>query len=134
MINNYYDNNNNNKDKNKNKEIDIKTENSIFITQKEVEESNNDISGKITLTNVLNTIPTNSIESRIPNWRDTKKVEWRWRFLRFNNRRTVEISYLDRMDEDNERVYFNKHGEWVKRDVPEIYNSYVYKTCYYYPN
>lgn len=92
----------------------------------------NDISKKITFTNVMETIPQNSTETSSSNWKEEKKTEWRWRFMEFaNNHRIVEISYQTYNDD---RYYFNKFGNWVKRDIPKVYDNYVIKEYYYYSN
>jgi hypothetical protein len=89
-----------------------------------------DISGHITATSVLNTIPQTATVKRLKNWRKTKKKEWRWRFFEFKDKKTVEISYIKRFSDD--RIYYNRFGKWVNRDVPTIYDEYVVKTFYYY--
>lgn len=102
---------------------------SIFITQDEINRSS-DIAKKITYTNVMETIPENSSESPLDGWKDERKTEWRWRFMEFaNNHKTVEISY---MPYNGKRKYFNRNGEWVERDISEIYDEYVIKEYYYY--
>lgn len=105
---------------------------SVFMTRTELEKKDNDISGKITFTNVLDTIPPESVEIPLEEW--SNKTEWRWRFMKFaNERTTVEISYKpNEMKEEQARIYFNRKGEWVKRKVPDIYNEYVVKEYYYY--
>lgn len=121
---------NDKKQKQNTSDINTNTSNSIFISQKEINKIN-DISGKITYTNVLETIPDDSYEERLNDWRKKYKMEWRWRFLEFpNGRLTAEISALA-FDED-QRLYFNRHGQWVKRVVDPIYDSYVKKEYYYY--
>ncbi len=102
---------------------------SIFITQSEVDRESKDLSGHLTETNILNTIPTNSSDSPLENWEAAGKSEWRWRFMEFMNKNTVEISYK----KPNEpRLYFNRHGEWIARDVPKIYDEYVTRQYYVY--
>jgi hypothetical protein len=99
----------------------------IFITKSEKDD---DMSGKLTVTCVLNTIPNQAVTDRLTNWKQSMKTEWRWRFLEFDGRRTVEISY-ETADSDK-RLYFNKFGEWVERNVPTEYDKYVIQTFYYY--
>ncbi len=104
--------------------------NSIFISQSEMNHYNG-VAEKISYTNVLETIPEGSFPHRVLNWRKMKKIEWRWRFLELpNGKFTVEISRLS-YDEDK-RLYFNKYGRWVYRDVDPIYDQYVKKECYCY--
>jgi hypothetical protein len=103
---------------------------SIFITQDD--DGQNDLSKKITFTNVMETIPQNSTEVASINWKEERKTEWRWRFMEFsNNHKIVEISY---QTYNSDRHYFNKFGNWVKRDIPNVYNNYVIKEYYYYSN
>lgn len=103
--------------------------NSIFVTQEEA--SSNDIAGRITYTNIVDTIPENSSESPLPGWKQNKKMEWRWRFLDLpDGRHTVEISFM-KSDSDS-RIYFNKTGQWVKRFVHPAYDKFVTKEFYYY--
>lgn len=100
---------------------------SIFFTQKSEKDC---IAGKLTRTTVLETIPPTSLEYKLDNW-DNKNTEWRWRFLQIggDQKSAVEISYQNK---GSDRLYFNKHGEWVKRDVPKVYDKYVVKEFYYY--
>jgi hypothetical protein len=98
----------------------------IFITNSELSD---DMTGRITVTSVLNTIPKQAVTNQIADWKQTMKTEWRWRFLQFDDAQSVEISYET---SDGKRMYFNKFGEWVERDVPDDYDKYVIKTFYYY--
>lgn len=102
--------------------------NSIFITKSELD-STSDISGKITYTSVMEIIPHDSTSNPLVNWEEKGKIEWRWRFLKFNNKTMVEISYKKPFED---RLYFNKNGQWVERDIPDIYDQCVVKSFYYY--
>lgn len=109
-------------------------QNSIFISQSS---GSNDISGKITFTNIMNVIPKDSYEKPIDNWRKENKTEWRWRFLEIPNdkkniRKVIEISYMN--SDSNKRIYFNRYGEWVERNVDPIFDRFVKKQHYYYSN
>lgn len=94
------------------------------------------LSGKITATNVLETIPVNCLtEQSKQDWRKLGQTEWRWRFLTIGDTKkksTVEISYLKYDAKPDERVYFNNEGKWVVRNVDPIYDQFVTKTLYYY--
>ena len=105
--------------------------NSIFFTQDELNKNKGgNISGKISYTNIMDTIPKESLEKPLKNWEQQKKTEWRWRFLKFpDDRVTVEISFKK---PDEERIYFNKKGEWVERFVDPVFDDYVEKSFYYY--
>ena len=104
----------------------------IFISQNE--SINNDISGKLTYTSILESIPENKLEKPLENWNNKYKTEWRWRFLRIKyqniERYVVEISYTS----NNKRLYFNRFGEWVERDVDQLYDQFVEKIYYVYSN
>jgi hypothetical protein len=99
----------------------------IFIPQTD---TSDDISGKLTYTSILESIPENKVNNPIQNWQTKYKTEWRWRFLKFDNRHVVEISYLDR--NSNVRMYFNKYGKWVNESVAKVYNQYIDKEYYAY--
>lgn len=101
---------------------------SIFIKPDEI--NNDNISGKITYTNILEIIPKTSTPHPLANWKNLKKIEWRWRFLKFNERFIVEISYQKYNDE--KRTYFNQKGQWVQRSIDPSYDNYVIKEFYYY--
>lgn len=103
----------------------------IFITQDEIDKQCNCISGKITKTNVLDSIPDDSYKLPLDNWKQEKKIEWRWRFFDFQTGAlTVEISYLPY--NSNKRIYWNKYGKWVPENVPLIIDKYVVKEFYHY--
>jgi hypothetical protein len=105
-------------------------QNSIFITQTEKTKVN-DISGKVTYTGLLNTIPENNTETQLKDWKNQNKTEWRWRFLKLpEDRHVVEISYMK--PDLNKRMFFNRYGEWVEREMDPIFDTYVSKQCYYY--
>lgn len=88
------------------------------------------ISGKLTKTCVLETIPSSSIENKLNGWEKDKNTEWRWRFLQIGDKEIVEISYKNKNDDS--RTYFSHSGEWVKRDIPNEYDKYVIKQFFYY--
>ena len=111
---------------------------SIFMCQNET--NDNDIAGKITYTNIINTIPEEKLDKPIIDWKKKYKTEWRWRFLKLTEsssnkkreRNVVEISY--QKNNSNKRVYFNRHGEWVERVVDPVFDSFVEKEFYIYTN
>lgn len=110
----------------------IMDQSNIFITQSE--QNNNDISGKITYTSILESMPANKLEAPLKNWNKHYKTEWRWRFLKLSDtnmeRFVVEISYTN----SNERMYFNRFGEWVNRNIDKYYDQFVEKEYYAYTN
>jgi hypothetical protein len=101
----------------------------IFITNSD-SENDNDISGRISATCILNTIPETALIDPIINWRKEYSTEWRWRFLKLNEKLTVEISYLTKINDN--RLFYNRYGEWVEKIVPKEYNDAIVKTFYYY--
>lgn len=101
--------------------------NNIFMSTNEIQ---NDISGKVTYTNLMEIIPSNKLQSPLTNWKNKYKTEWRWRFLKFINKEIIEISYI-KYNSDT-RIYFNRYGEWVHRNIDSIYDQYVDKEYYYY--
>jgi len=108
-------------------------ENSHDIFEKH--EKNKDISGKITYTNIMESIPENYLEQPIINWKQKYKTEWRWRILKFSTENeekkyVVEISYMKY--NSNKRIYFNRFGEWVERTIDPIFDQFVIKQYYVY--
>lgn len=111
-------------------------QNSIFISQDE-SNGDNDLSGRITYTNILETIPENKLENPLPDWKNKYKTEWRWRFLSLKNdknksRLVVEISYVK--NNSVKRIYFNRYGDWVERNIDKIFDQFVDKQYFFYTN
>ncbi len=105
--------------------------NNIFISS---DSNNEDISGKMTYTNIMEIIPENHVTQQIINWNITYKTEWRWKFLKFNGRHVVELSYLN-SNNINERFFCDKYGQWVKNvDVDSSYDKYIVEMYYVYTN
>ncbi|QKF94264.1 hypothetical protein QKU48_gp0806 [Fadolivirus algeromassiliense] len=111
--------------------------NSIFISQTEA--NDNDISGKITYTEILDSIPGNRTEKQLPDWKKKYTTEWRWRFIRFNivdrdnkqiEKYVAEISYIKY--NSDKRIYFNRHGQWVNRTIDPAYDQFVEKQYFVY--
>lgn len=109
----------------------------IFLSQTDPDSNigggkdNIDISGKITYTSVIESIPENKLEKPIPEWQTKYKVEWRWRFLKDGQRHVVEISYVDKKN-IKDRLYFNKYGQWIKQNIGPEYDQFVVKEYYVY--
>jgi hypothetical protein len=90
----------------------------------------NDMAGKLTYTNMMEIIPENYVTEQIKDWTKTYKTEWRWRFLKFNGRFVVEVSYIN---DDNIRVFCDRYGNWIKNViVDDSYDKYVIETYYVY--
>lgn len=102
-------------------------DNSIFISRDKTKSLN----GKLTFTNVFETIPDGSVEKPSEeDWKSQGKTEWRWRFLQIGGKSTVEISCLK--PDSNKRLYFNNKGEWVNREVDPVFDQFVTKERFYY--
>jgi hypothetical protein len=107
-------------------------QNSIFISQNE-NSKDSDLSGKITYTSFLETIPHDKRENPLLNWKNKYKTEWRWRFLLLKgdkNRDVIEISYIK--NNSDKRIYINKYGVWVERVVDPIFDQFVKQQYFYY--
>lgn len=99
--------------------------NSIFITQDDCTENKT-----VTFTNIIDNLPKGYTYIKNKDWKTSAQIKWRWRFMKLNNKSIVEISY--KYPHEEKRIYFNKHGNWVHREVPKIYNQFVEKIAYYY--
>lgn len=106
----------------------------VFVPQKksDMEPNSDDISGKITYTNIIESLPETHRIEPMDNWREQGLTEWRWRFLDIEGRKVVEISGL--RPNENQRLYFNKHCQWIKRDVDPVFDKYVKEVYYCYAN
>jgi len=92
-------------------------------------EDDNDISGKLTYTIVMESIPDNKLTKPIKDWHKQYVTEWRWRFLDINERKIVEISYLKY---NSKRMYVNKYGEHVSSQVSKAFDQFVTEEYYVY--
>lgn len=76
----------------------------------------------------------NDVKSIIPNGslnkplKDDNKIEYRWRFIIYNQNKYVEIS----KKENDYREYKDNNGEWVKRNIDSRFDKYVVESYYYY--
>lgn len=109
------------------------TQTSVFMTHTEI--NDNDIAGKITYTNIYKSIPQDRTTKPIEDWRKTYDTEWRWRILKIRMKNdtvkdVIEISYIKK--DSNDRMYFNRYGKWVKRDVDPIFDKFVTEEYYAY--
>jgi hypothetical protein len=105
----------------------------IFMSKDDIQDNDN-ISGKITYTNIMESIPENHYDKPLKFWNKKYSTEWKWRFLRIKNnkveRYVVEISYT----KNGKQFYFNKFGEWVESKVDSVYDQFVEKEYYVYTN
>ena len=93
--------------------------------------SSDDISGKLTYTNIMEIIPENYVINPINDWFTKYDTEWRWRFLKFNGRFVVELSYKN-INNKNRR-FCDKYGEWVDNvNIDHNYDKYVVEEYYVY--
>ena len=108
--------------------------NNIFVPCNDL--SNKDIGGKITMTNIMEIIPPGSIKEQIKDWKKIYTVEWRWRFLEFDadgdTRKIVEISRIRYNQDEKNRLYFNRYGQWVNRTIDPIYDKCVTSQLFFY--
>jgi hypothetical protein len=112
-------------------DADQKGKTNVFMPYSEINKNTN-ISGKITYTDMLRSIPEGSGEVQMTDWKLTKNKEWRWRFFEFNNKMYTEISNTDK---NGNISYINQYGEIVKKEQHEIgpeYDKYIKKVFYYY--
>jgi hypothetical protein len=76
-----------------------------------------------------NMIPKSATTQRhnvIPN----NTIEWRWRFFNINNRKLIEISYLD--SNNNKRIYTDYTGNKIEYDIDCKWDVYLTKVLYAY--
>lgn len=102
---------------------DISTD-SVFIKRSEIKSKPN----KLNFQDIIKTIPENSFNEPQEELKKTK-VESRWRILEINDKKYVEISFLDL---NNKRTFVDKYGDFVESVVDDKYNKYVVASYYYY--
>ena len=101
----------------------------IFVAHK-----SDNVSGKLTFTNIMETIPRSALKTPLDNWTYKYNTEWRWRFIKFFDKESNDeknIVEISKLNNHNERIFINKYGEWVIRVIDPIFDQYVYD-CYYY--
>ena len=78
---------------------------------------------------ILNAIPKTAVKCQNEELMITQ-TEWRWRIFKFDNGRDIiEISYKTN---ENDRMYLDLYGNWVKNDNVDMYNKYLINVFYYY--
>lgn len=76
---------------------------------------------------LLSTIPDEATEvEREP---QQNEVAWRWRFFNINDRRMIEISYIE---PGKSRVYLDYAGNKTQFNIHSSWDQYVTRTLYYY--
>lgn len=92
-----------------------------------------DISGKLTYTNVMEIIPETYVTEPLKDWTMKYDTEWRWRFLKFNGRFVVEVSH--KHANNKHRMFCDKFGQWVNNIIIDpTYDKYVVESYYVYTN
>lgn len=97
----------------------------IFITRSECEK--NIVLSKF---EVMQTIPTVALSKQDVNALSTCK-ELRWRVFKLPNKENenIEISY--KLPNES-RMFMNKSGKWVNREIGDEYNQFLIKEYYVY--
>ena len=98
--------------------------NSIFIKQSELPSVEHKISNSL----LINAIPANAYSEEQKELKKYK-TEWRWRFLKINDKTVVEISFCE---PNKERQYVDKFGKWISYNVDPMFDQFVTKAYYYY--
>jgi hypothetical protein len=78
------------------------------------------------LNNMIPKSATTQRQNVIPN----NTIEWRWRFFNINNRKLIEISYLD--SNNNKRIYTDYTGNKIEYDIDCKWDVYLTKVLYAY--
>lgn len=81
----------------------------------------------ISISEIKNSIPENSYKTEQPQLQENN-CEWRWRFIRINNKTYAEISYKL---PNEERKYINNDGVWKSKETND-FDQYVVEQYYYY--
>lgn len=89
---------------------------------------NNDLN--LSYKKLITSIPKNNYKKSQKDLIEKGLKEWRWRFIKINDKMTVEISYLE--PKDKKRYYLSKNNEWVERTVNSKYDNYVVKQYFCY--
>lgn len=110
--------------------VDTKTQSStsnIFMTKSDCEK-------QLILSKyeVMQTIPSIAVFKKDEHASELCK-ELRWRIFKFPERENeiVEISYKL---PNEPRMFMNKYGKWVNRDIGDEYNQFLVKEYYVYEN
>ena len=77
---------------------------------------------------VLNSIPEPNVSVPVPELAKVK-IEWRWRFMKINNKDFIEIS---QKEHNSSRLYINSECQWVSRTISSEFDKYIEKTIYAY--
>lgn len=83
---------------------------------------------KLNLKEVKGSIPENSQKKPNKSLSNIMR-EYRWRFLKVNDKIFTEISYKD---PNNERLYKDKYGEWKYSEISKDYDNNIIDEYYYY--
>lgn len=89
-----------------------------------------DQKNNISYKKVLASIPKDSYREEHKEKLTDCNKEWRWRFIKINNRLRAEISSYD--SKTNKRLYLTTKNIWVECNVSSNYDKLVYKQYFYY--
>lgn len=79
---------------------------------------------------LLNSIPKNATSEE--NIIFAKyKTEWRWRIFKFPEKDN-EVVEISKKEPNKNRLYINKNGDWVERNIDKSFDKYVIEQYYAY--
>ena len=108
--------------------------NNIFLKKAEQQQPKPNSSDaeniKVSKVEILKSIPTGAIKTEQKELKETH-TEWRWRIFKFPNKKNevVEISFKK---PDEKRMYINRTGEWVHREINQEFDKFVIDEYYVY--
>ena len=114
--------------------------NNIFLKKAEQQQPKPNSSDaeniKVSKVEILKSIPTGAIKTEQKELKETH-TEWRWRIFKFpkgtngETKESIEISY---QKPNQDRLYVNKNGEWVNREIGPEFDKFVVDQFYHYAN
>lgn len=100
------------------------SESSVFIKQSSLPK----IEHKLNYKYLLESIPPDHFKTPQPHLINNK-TEWRWRFFIIDNKKFVEISF---MEPNKPRLFIDKFGNWITTDILKDYDKFIQNEMYYY--
>ena len=94
----------------------------IFVTSSEYK--------KISKNEIMSLIPSNALKFKNTNLSKTHK-EFRWRIFKLPTKENQIIEISFKLPNDN-RLFMNKHGKWVYRDIGNEHNNFLVEEYYVY--
>jgi len=114
--------------------------NNIFLKKAEQQEvkaiSSDAENTKVSKVEILKSIPQSATKTEQIKLKETH-TEWRWRIFKFPNgndgqtKESIEISYIK---PNEKRLYVNRNGEWVNREIGPEFDKFVIDQFYHYTN